>query len=770
MLNFRDILNAVRGGDVRSANPVRLARLATVSAIAIASGATSALAQTSDAPAVDEATDSGMIVVTAQRREELSRDVPVTVTTVNEMQLVQANVSSLVDLPKLAPGVRFDQQGAYTQPVIRGIGNTIAYTAAGNSVGIYVDGFYVPNTLAIDFDFLNVEGVQVLKGPQGTLFGRNSTAGAILVATAEPEFETKGIVEASYERFDAKKIKGYFTMPLSEKVAFSAEGLFSKGDGFVRSIYNGSLASGSGFDSDFRIRNPGAYEKWTVRTGLKAELGDNTTIVLRYEHTDKQDPSGVMNGTWRGVVNGVAYPFSIGDTVGNTTFAYGRRDIALNQLADFRIKTNVLQLTARFDLGAADLTSYSQYREENIRHRLDSDYSSLSGLSLSLPEKAKVKTQELLLNSKPGGRLQYTAGLFFYAGESDTDIFFVLPGPAFTKFSGNGAKLRTYAAFGDVTYEVVDNLFLTGGLRYSHDVVKSAYQLAPFQPNVFVFAPDFKDDKLSPRFVVRYKPTEESSIYASYTKGYKSSFPDTGRTTGDTYKGGWYLRPEDMTAYEVGFKYAERSLSFDLAGFWYDYKNLQNSSYRVGNAVYSNAAQSRIKGIEAAVRYDLTPNIQLSAAGTYLDAKYRDYKGASFFNPIIVPDLDGDGVPDFAGFDTSVPADVSGRRVQRAPKFSGTFAARYSTDLAEGKLALSANLYHTSTVSFDPAHQYQQGAYDIVSARIQWTDPSDTYTIAIFGDNLLDETYLTQANVGTLGAGTVWGKPATYGISLRAEM
>lgn len=732
--------------------------------VAVGALATSAQAQS---PSAAGGIDDGAIVVTAQRRQELSRDVPITVTSVDAGDLKAANVETLLDLPRLAPGVRFDQQGAYTQPVIRGIGNTISLTSAGNSVGIYVNGFYVPNTLVLDFDFLNVENIQVLKGPQGTLFGRNATAGAILITTAEPAFETAGIVEASYERFDAKKIQGYFTMPISEKVAFSIEGTYGRGDGYHRHIYDGSLATGAGLDPNVRTRHPGAYEKWAVRTAFKAELTDTATILLRYEHADKHDPLAEMNSTYLGTIDGVPYPFSAGDSIPGTQFAFGRRQIAHNLQSDFRVRTDVVQLTGLFDLGAADLTSYSQYRSERIRHIFDSDYSAAQILGLSLPEKAEVWTQELLLNSKPGGRLQYTAGLFFYAGESDTGIFFVDPGPSLVDFSANGAKLRTYAAFADVTYEVMEDLFLTGGLRYSHDVVKDAYAQIPFLPGEHTFAPDFKDDKLSPRVVVRYKPTVETSVYASFTKGYKSAVPDPNGTVDDTYQDGFYLRPEEMDAFEAGFKYATAALSFELAGFWYDYKNLQNSFYETGTAIYSNAARSRIRGIEAALRYEVAPGFQISAAGTYLDAKYREYERAGFFAPVLIPDNDGDGIPEFAGFDTSTQFDASGLQVQRAPKFSGTFSASYATEVAGGELLLSGNLYHTSKVYFDAAHQFPQKAYDIVSARVQWTDPSDRITVAVYGDNLLDEKYRVQA-YGTLSAAaSVWGKPVSYGVSLR---
>jgi iron complex outermembrane receptor protein len=706
--------------------------------------------------------DAGMIVVTAQRRSELSRDVPITITTADAAELKQANIESLVGLPKITPGVRLDQQGAYTQPTIRGIGTTLVQTGAGSSVGVYVNGFYLPNSLSLDFDFLNVKNIQVLKGPQGTLFGRNSTGGAILVQTAEPSAETAGSIEAQYERFNAAKIQAYATTGLTRSLALSVEGSYSRGDGFQKdNLYDGSLADGGGYAQGGKIHHPGAYEDWAVRTALKAYVSDSASLTFRYEHIDKNDPTGVVDGTYS--VAGQVY--SAGDTIPGTVFALQRGQTASNARQYFRFKADTVQLTANIDLGFADLTSYTQYRKETEQQFLEGDYSSAAVLALSLPERDRIMSQELLINSKPGGRLQYTGGIFLFEQKIKADVLLAFGSPAFFQFSATGAKTRTYAAFADATYQLLDDVFLTGGLRYSHDeVVDPFYQTTPGVADVFTFQSNRKDDSLSPRVVLRYKPTPQTSLYASWTRGYKAAIPDYRSSSGSEY-----LKPEKIDAFEVGAKYGDRALTAELAGFYYDYKNLQNGYYVQGNTILSNAASSRIKGIEANLKYDFGNGFELSAAGTYLDAKYRKYLNAGYFAPTFIADNDGDGRPEFAGFDTSSTHDASGNQVVRAPKLSGTVAARYTTDLANGKLSGSVNLYHTSTIFFDPANQFGQKAYDILSARVQWKDPTEHYTIAVFGDNLTNSTYLTQVNVGATAAGTIWGRPATYGISLRYD-
>jgi len=730
----------------------------TASAVALWTMPVAAMAQDAN---VEEADGPAPIVVTAQRRTELSRDVPITISAADETALERANVDSLIELPKLAPGVRIDQQGSYTQPTIRGIGTTLVQTAVGSSVGTYVDGFYLPSPLALNFPFSNVKSVQVLKGPQGTLFGRNTTGGAILITTAQPSGETGGMAEASYERFNALKLQGYLTTGLTENIAFNIEAQYGKGDGFVRNLYDGSLTGGAGFAPGANVRKPGAYEKWSIRTGLKIDLSDTASLLLRYEHLDNNDPTGNVGNVH--TAGGVT--FTRADATPGALIVTGRRQYAANSRALFRYKSDAFQLTGSFDLGGAELTSYTQYRRERIANISDNDRTPAPLTSLSLPEKDEVVSQELLVNSKPGGRLQYTAGIFLFRHKIDAGVDLAAGSNTFFPFSATGAKVGTYAAYVDGTYELADDLFLTAGVRYSHDEVKDPYyQTTANVPGTLTFQSNRSDDRVTPRIVLRYKPGPASSIYASFTKGHKAAVPDYRSSSG-----GEYLKPEDINAFELGYKYASGSTSVELAGFYYDYKNLQNGYYLIGATVLSNAAKARIKGIEGSVRQELFDGFEVSAAATYIDAKYRDYPTAGYFEPVFIADNDGDGRPEFNGFNTSLPRDASGNQMQRIPKFSGNIAASYTTTVAGGELVGSANLYHTSRIYFDAGSQFSQGSYDLLSARIQWTDPSDTYTVAIFGDNLLDEAHIQQMVISPTGAVAGWGKPATYGASIKVS-
>ena len=231
-----------------------------------------------------EERSSDEIVVTAQRRDEKSLDVPITVTSLSPSVLETANVQDLSDIAKITPGLRFDFASGYSQPTIRGVGTAVVSSGAVGNVGIYVDGFYSPNPIATDMQLLKTRSIQVLKGPQGTLFGRNTTGGAILVQTADPSTEASGEVKFSYGRYNEFKAQAYGTFGLGENLAMDVEGMYSRGDGFATNI-----------GTNKRV---GDYENWSARVGLKAELSDSISVLLRYQHNSIDDPtSTLISGT-----------------------------------------------------------------------------------------------------------------------------------------------------------------------------------------------------------------------------------------------------------------------------------------------------------------------------------------------------------------------------------------------------------------------------------------------------------------------------------------
>ncbi len=685
--------------------------------------------------------DLGEIVVTAQRRSERLVDVPISVTNLTAEQLTDANIVDLVGIAKLTPAVRFDNQGPFVQGTIRGVGTSVVTTGSGANVGIYIDGFFVPNAEAADQQLLNIDNIQVLKGPQGTLFGRNTTGGAILVNTLKPSQQTSGIADVSYGSYNSQLYKAYFTTGITDHVAWDVAAVDQRGNGYFTNIATNN-------------DNEGAYDDWTVRTGVKIDFSDTISVLLRYEHQYENDPTAMEASTY--VLNG--QPITLQAVIPGAIVATRPGDVSnscVPRCVGFVSNNDIGQLTTTADLGFGTLTSYSQYRYESGTFWESGIIGSLPLLGVEVPVRDHTVSQEFLLTSKPGTRLQWTTGLYYF---DYTDLFRanISPGGVpYFHIAGSSTDTVSYAGYADATYQLAEKFFLTAGLRYTHDEVKDPYYLIPgtYTP---VYAPTLTGSKTTPRAVLRYAPDENSSIYASYSQGYKGGIYNLGGNSLTPVK------PETIRAYEVGYKYAKQALAFDVASYYYNYKDLQVTSYGVGAgnipiAEVSNAANSRIYGFEGDVRYELFRGFEVNASAAYLNAIYTSFPNAPgnapcFSSPVTCGANYGMAPP--------VIINASGFEMQRAPKFTSSVGARYTMGVAGGHLAFSGNLYYTSQFYEDLGDQIIQPAYATLALRAEWTDPSDRFTVAVYGDNVTDRRYFFSGQTSSTSYPVVWGPPA----------
>jgi len=600
---------------------------------------------------------------------------------------------------------------------------------------------------------LNVEGVQVLKGPQGTLFGRNTTGGAVLITTAKPSQDPSATLQVSYGRFNTQQYEGYATTGINDNIAVDIEGVLNKGDGFVHNIYNGD-------------DHEGAYDNYALRAGVKFDPTDNLSFLLRFQHSRSDDPTNLLGGTY--VANG--RPLTIGAFIPGTVIATAPDDISNSRPVAFSNVSNVLQLTSALTLPFASLTSYTQGRWEKADTFLNQDYSSLSFFALQIPIYNRTLTQEFLLASTGDSKLQWTTGIFLYDNSDQWEpISFAIdtkPGPPFNPlgaFTTSGTDTRSGAVFADLTYEALHNFFVTVGARYSRDEVDDPF-FTELPPNGAVTAtrtdvPPVKTNTVTPRAVLRYKPDDDSSLYASFSRGYKAPIVNVGGGTLTNIN----VAAEKIKAYEVGYKYASGPLAVDLAGYHYDYTNLQVSSYIGTASLINNAASATINGGEFDVRYRVARFLELNAGANEMNAKYNNYPDAGYYAQCINPAVCGASTGQFAV--DSVNA--SGNQMQRAPKFTGNIGARFTQDVANGEFAFAVNDYHTSTVYFIASDEFKQGPYSLVNLRAEWTDPSKHYTFALYGDNVNNARYVNQVALGNFAIGAIYGYPLTYGASVR---
>jgi len=710
--------------------------LAAAVAMVIASQPVSAQsgAPEQNAAALDE------VVVTAQRRSELSVNVPISITAIGADQLGKGDVQQLGDIMKLTPGLRFDNLGANSQPTIRGVGTSVVVAGAGSNVALYADGFYSPNPLMADSDLLNVESVQVLKGPQGTLFGRNATGGAILVTTSEPSSTAGAALEASYGSYNTQRYSLYATGGASETLAFDVAGLYRSSDGYLDNIITGS-------DTD------GEYENKAIRLGARWEVTDKASVLLRYTHAKTDDPSSIAASPYyaNGVVDSSAALF--GAKVADKPY-----DVSNGFKPAYTSEADATQLTVKADLDVATLTSYTQYRDETGTHYYDFDMSSLELYHYIFETTDKIFTQEFLLSSTGDNRLRWTAGFFYFVDQTKYPHNRASQGgSAFVPFGGSGIDTRSIAVFGDAAYELQDNLYLTVGLRYSEDKSTNGYFIDNAS-GAKINLSDLDDDQLTPRVALRYSLDEHSNIYASYSEGYKSGILNVAANSTT----GIEVKPEKINAYEVGYKYSSGAASLDVSAFYYDYKNLQVVSYVQTDTIIKNAADSTVYGLDMQTRYAFTDRLSANLGLAYLDAKYDKFEGSQVRTQCLDQVQCGQGY----GLYLTSDSDASGFQMQRSPELTGTLGVNYGIDVASGVLEFSGTLYHTSSFYFDSSEHYKQDAYDLLSARAAWTAPADHYTLAVYADNLTNEEYRSQVLPQAFGPLTTWGAPRTFGISL----
>jgi iron complex outermembrane receptor protein len=722
------------------------------------------------------------VVVTAQRREEKMVDVPISIQAISTQELATANVQNLSDIAQLTPSLRIDMQTGFYQPSIRGIGTAVTTSGGGSNVGIYLDGFYSPNPQAGDFQLLNVSGIQVLKGPQGTLFGHNTTGGAILVTSSDPSTETRAEAKASYGRFNAQRVEGYATGGLFGGLAADVAAIFYKGDGFVTNIFNNN-------------DQVGAYENWSVRTGLKAEFGDRVSVLLRYTHQRQDDPTSQMinSNTDSSVNPTTGLPWGITTFTVPGQFTTNPNQVAQDLPSYVRSNNDIVQLTVKADLGFGDLTSYTQWRQEDNNSSENLDQTAAQIFQLGLPIFDSTYSQEILLSSKPGTRLQWTTGIFAFSNRDQYITYFdqfeqvpvafraafpfsFLPNGR-VPYGGSSTTTQSIAYYLDATYELVPNkLYFTAGARVSHDMVGDVYYNSKFT-RARNDVPSLNSNKVTPRAVIRYKPTDRSSVYASFSEGYKARIIDAGGSCQNAPFICNPVQPEDVYAYEVGYKFETAGFSNEVSVFDYQYKNLQVSEF-LGNAdaFIVNAAQSRIYGADDEFHFQAEEHVQLNGGVAYTHARYTTFgasaSGNFFGAPLYETTPGGTPTPTSSYASVNTSTTLHNTHMQHVPDWTANFGPRYSTGPTDtGEYSLSANVYYSSNFFFSPSGtQFAQPSYTTVALRAQWDDPTKKYFIAVFGDNVTDIRYRTQVQYNGFGIGASWNAPASWGIEVGAKL
>lgn len=728
---------------------------------------TAAWAQDTDPQASEEAAapESNEIIVTAQRRAERLENVPVAIVALSGDTLARSGISRMTDLGQVATSVQINRGGSFTQPAIRGITTLTLGYGFENNTAVYVDGFYQPDMVTINGDLANLASVQVLKGPQGTLYGRNATAGAIVIETLAPSSDTIGKAQVSYGRFNDIRAQAYVSVPLAPDLAVSVAGYYRTSDGYIRDIGNDPVSKKDDFDA-------APLQSESFRAKLLYTPGDMIKITLGFNHGFVEDSRGTTYTINRYAANVPASPPRA-----------SKRDTASSSIpADGTARADEFTGKIALDTGIGTLTSYTGYAKRLSHSTFDFDGSKpviTQSINNSIRERTFQQTLDYAINAIDN--LDLVVGAFYYNDKLDYGkggamayAGSITPaGLQQTQFVFLSSK--AYAFYGDATYNISDRLFLTGGVRYSHEKRRINY-FAVRGVAASVAPPADKSATFSsatPRAVLRYELAPRTNVYASYSKGFRSGVFNPTIVASPTLV--IPIKPEKLTAYEVGFKTASSTFRFDAAAYYYDFRDLQvgvtvPNPLVPGSVVQliSNAKKAESYGVEAQATWTPIEDLSIRAGAAYVHARYTDFTNAT-----------GNGLN--ATTQRNIGGQIqdwSGQQMARAPSLTANMGVNYETEMAGGRLALSGNVSYTASyVVANPAlfgplgpvglankQRYRQKAYALANAQLNWTDPSDHYTIGVYADNLTNTRYNFVLSGGAFGDYSQGNEPATYGV------
>jgi iron complex outermembrane receptor protein len=737
------------------------------------------------APVVDE------IVVTAQKREQSLQDVPISITAFGEAQISALGAQSVGDLDTFTPGLSVNDTSV-TQPkyTIRGVETDDFGIGTEPAVGIFVDGVYAARSGSALIFFNDVERVEVLKGPQGTLFGRNTSAGAISIITKKPSDSFEAEATARIGNYDKRRVDGVINIPLADTLALRVNGVYNKRDGYLRDAVTGA---------DYEQEN-----NWSGRAALRFRPSDATDILLSYDHdhTEKDGPAAVGIG-----------PFALSDD----PFGPFANDVLGGSREARRLHAVTLNISQ--DLGGVTLTSISAYKKFRTNNREDEDGTNDPAHYFDTEniENNRSFYQELRL-AQNGDRLNWIAGVSYFrerarqtsATTALTDsidtilnkaanfpIFSILDDAGLPVFGlpwqenmNNRARNRSFAAFGDVTWAATPEINLTAGLRYTKDKKRFSWLNGPHVAtalsqvtapgalyNAILGARVFPDDApidantfynivgrqfgfgdlifdvgdlegveftskksfsdVSPRFVIDYKPSPDVLLYASASRGYKAGGFNSVQINS-------FFKPESVWNFEGGFKSElfDRRLRFNASAYYFKYRNRQSISLESSESgvpqYKTSSGDSEAFGIDFETQFVVTPGFTLSATGGYIDSKWvtrfeqgEDISGQPTGEPSFRGVLSARFEREFSGFG-QIYADASYSYTARQRLND---AIRASDNILRG--------IPTSAQPFGPLVDFSKlgklrSSREIVNARIGWRSLDERFSITVFAENLFD--------------------------------
>lgn len=700
------------------------------------------------ADAAGSSTGVGDIVVTAQRRSESVQKTALAVSAVSGDSLQKRAITSLVALGTTVPGLNISEQVGQARLTLRGIGVDNISTGAESSVAFNQDNIFYSRSAAALASFYDVDRVEVLRGPQGTLYGRNATGGSVNIITNRPSDVFGGGVSLTGGNYDTIIAEGFATGPLSQAVSGRLSFQIQNHSGYGHNIVTGS-------DIDNK-------HSQAVRGQLLFKPGERLQVLVGADYFHSSDASNTYHYFGAGGLTTTSEPITpVALQLGGSA-ASDRRDVAMAFDPTSRQEFYGGRIDASYELSdTLTLRSLSAYRRSDYTVHTDASPLSISLFPLTEVEKSNQFTQEFQLNIN-SSRNKFVAGIFYLHEKIDGVISAPLNlqavggPPLFAQgfYAGGILKTDAVAGYAQDTYSLTSKLRLTLGGRYSWERKKvddqSDFDFARlYDPSNVPLVPHHIDShsfkSFTPKVGLDFDVAPRTLVYASFSRGFKSGTYNLGSA-------GPPLQPEKVDAYEAGLKTTvlNGGLRFNLAGFYYKYSDLQVGKVQNQLVVLENAASARIYGLEAEITARPTSRLTLNLNASWLHARFTDYITQDQARP------GGDGhTLDPA---TGAPAfDLKGKDLPQAPNYTVDLGAEYRFPLPAGSLTLRGESSWSDRVYFTPFNRadVSQPAFSVQNAFVTYEPTKGSWRLSVYIRNIANKTILASGQISS----TLFGSP-----------
>ncbi|MEW6391927.1 MAG: TonB-dependent receptor [Pseudomonadota bacterium] len=757
---------------MRQQSSLKLACLLGVSLLGVASAA-----QARQAAEPNTALEE--VVVTAERRSENLQRVPLSVAAVggDQLRAVQAGGEDILALSGRVPSLYAETTTGRIFPrfYIRGLGNIDFYLGASQPVTIIQDDVVLEHVTLKSNPMFDIKQVEVLRGPQGSLFGRNTTAGIIKFDTAKPTQDLQGRFSASYGSYGTTTFDGGIGGPIvQDKLAFRVSALYQHRDDWVDNTFTGTSADGTVTPKKNAM---GGYDEKDVRLQILATPNDKLTVLASAHARDYDGTSTLF--LRNALTKGSNKPNAPRDSV-----AYDEAD---NNPQAYQMEGASLNIA--YDFGPVTLTSISAYEAAKGKSRGDTDGGAAAnfpvngvpngfGQSMGQLKDLDQVSQEIRLASNSDGRLKWQVGGMLFSSEDLTNFY---QRAYFTKANPNNwVALRnentSWAVFGQASYKVTDKLTITAGARETKDVKKTnLLKTADTAAGVVTYTGRryvrLADTQPSWDLSALYEATDDFSVYARVAKGFRgptiqgrSAVFNADFTTANS---------ETILSWEAGFKsrLLDNTLRLNASAFTYEVSDIQlNGNDSNGNGVLFNADKAKAYGLEADAEWRPIPNLLLTAGASWLHSEIKDkrvYAQVCALNGVVVCTVENPTIK--VGANTF--AQIDGQPLPNAPKYNLNFTARYDVPLADDRRVFIATDWnvqgYTNFVLYKTEEFYSKGNFE-GGVKLGYENLDKGYEVALFGRNITNEKNLKGVIENYMAA--VYNEPRVWGVSLSAKL